>query len=325
MPAGDPFKIIVKETESGRRLDLFIPSKLPNLTRSSAASLANHGKIEVSGYKKKASYKVKTGDIVTGVVPETESILSFPEPESISIHILFEDDDLIVVNKPVGMVVHPSPGHSSKTLVNALLYHRPDIRYVGEASRSGIVHRLDKDTSGVILIAKTPDAHRKISSDFKIRKNIRKKYLALVFGRMDKETGTIDLPIGRHPVDRKKISVSSKRPKDAETLWTVQEEYNEVSLLELEIKTGRTHQIRVHCAAIHHPVLGDLVYGSRKTINRIIDKDTRQLIQQVSRQMLHAWKLRIVHPGTGKEMSFEAPVPKDMADIIEGLGGTNKA
>jgi 23S rRNA pseudouridine1911/1915/1917 synthase len=244
-----------------------------------------------------------------------------PEPESIALHIVFEDDDLIVVNKPVGMVVHPSPGHSSKTLVNALLYHRPDIRHIGEESRSGIVHRLDKDTSGVILIAKTQDAHKKISSDFKTRQHIQKKYLALVFGRMDQETGKIDLPLGRHPVDRKKMSVSSKRPKNAETLWTVKEEYSEVSLLKLVIKTGRTHQIRVHCAAIHHPVVGDLVYGSRKTINRIRGKDTRQLIQGISRQMLHAWKLSIIHPRTEERMSFEAPVPKDMADVMEGLRG----
>ena len=321
MPAGDPFKIIVKETESGRRLDLYITSKLSNLTRNSASTLINNGEIVVSGVKKKASYKVKTGDAITGVISKPESILSPPHPEPVPLHILFEDDHLIVVSKPAGTVVHPSPGHETNTLVNALLYHRPDIRYIGDESRSGIVHRLDKDTSGVLLIAKTQAAHQKISSFFKTRQHIQKKYLALVYGRMDEDSGRIDAPLGRHPVDRKKISVTSRHPKDAETLWKVKEEYNELSLLELEIKTGRTHQIRVHCAAAHHPVVGDLVYGNRKTINRISNKETKQLIRGVSRQMLHAWKLSINHPESGEKMSFEAPVPKDMADVIEGLRG----
>ncbi|MBW1894888.1 MAG: RluA family pseudouridine synthase, partial [Deltaproteobacteria bacterium] len=316
MPAGDPFKIIVKESESGRRLDLLVASIIPDCPRNSAASLVNNGKIKVSGYQRKAGYKVKTGEVISGIIPESGPIRVQPEPESISINTLFEDDEIIVVNKPPGMVVHPSPGHSSGTLVNALLYHRPDIKYVGDESRSGIVHRLDKDTSGVILIAKTPEAHKKISSDFKARRNVQKKYLALVFGGMNKESGKIDLPIGRHPADRKKISITSRRPRNAETFWKVKERYNELTLLELEIKTGRTHQIRVHCAAIHHPVVGDLVYGSRKTVNRIAESETKRLIQGVSRQMLHAWQLGIIHPGTGKQMVFEAPVPDDMTDVI---------
>ena len=174
MPAGDPFKIIVKESESGRRLDLLVASTIPDYSRSSAASLVNSGKIKVSGHQKKAGYKVKTGEVISGIIPESGSIRVPPEPESISINILFEDDEIIVVNKPPGMVVHPSPGHSSGTLVNALLYHRPDIKYAGDESRSGIVHRLDKDTSGVILIAKTPEAHKKISFDFKARRNVQK-------------------------------------------------------------------------------------------------------------------------------------------------------
>lgn len=319
MPAGDPFKIIVKESESGRRLDLLVASIIPDCSRNSAASFANNGKIKVSGYQRKAGYKVKTGEVISGIVPELGSIRVPPEPESIPINILFEDDEIIVVNKPPGMVVHPSPGHSSGTLVNALLYHRPDIKYAGDESRSGIVHRLDKDTSGVMLIAKTQEAHKTISSDFKARRNIKKIYLALVFGRMDKESGKIDLPIGRHPADRKKISITSRRPRDAETFWKVKEKYNELTFLELEIKTGRTHQIRVHCAAMHHPVVGDLVYGSWKTINRIAESETKRLIQGVSRQMLHAWQLGIMHPGTGKQMVFEAPVPDDMTDVIEGL------
>jgi len=324
MSAGDPFEIIVEETDSGRRLDTYISAKRPHLTRNSAASLINNGEIVVSGCRKKASYKVKTGDTITGEIEEAEPPIPPPLPEPIPLHILFEDNYLIVIDKPAGMVVHPSPGHARNTLVNALLNYFPDIRHIGDESRSGIVHRLDKDTSGVMLVAKTEHVHRDISSFFKTRRHVQKRYLALVYGRMDETSGRIDLPLGRHPVDRKKISVNSNRPKDAETFWTVREEYKGLSLLELEIKTGRTHQIRVHCAATHHPVVGDTVYGSRKTLNRIKDKATRELIQGVKRQMLHAWKLLITHPETGKEMLFEAPIPGDMAKVIDGLRGVNE-
>ena len=191
MSAGDPFEIIVEETDSGRRLDSYISAKLPRLARSSAASLINNGDIVVSGCRKKASYKVKTGDTITGDIEEAEILTPPPQPEPVPLHILFEDDYLIIINKPAGMVVHPSPGHDRNTLVNALLNYFPDIRHIGDESRSGIVHRLDKDTSGVMLVAKTRHVHQEISSYFKTRQHVQKRYLALVYGRMDEKSGRI--------------------------------------------------------------------------------------------------------------------------------------
>ena len=236
------------------------------------------------------------------------------KPEPIPIDILYQDNDIIVLNKQPGMVVHPAPGHYSGTLVNALLYHCPELEGIGGEIRPGIVHRLDKDTSGVMVVAKNSVAHHDLALQFKLR-HIKKKYLALVYGRMQSESGTVSLPIGRHPVDRKKMSIHSRKSRMAETTWRVRKRFSRATLVELGLKTGRTHQIRVHCAAIKHPVVGDSVYGGRK-----VEKNTtNDLLRSVPRQMLHAWQLEFTHPTKQKTLCFEAPIPPDMTDILDNL------
>jgi 23S rRNA pseudouridine1911/1915/1917 synthase len=238
------------------------------------------------------------------------------KPESIPIEILYEDDDIVVINKQAGIVVHPAPGHYSGTLVNALLHHCPGLNGIGGAMRPGIVHRLDKDTSGALVVAKNDKAHVNLSKQFKSRQ-IKKKYLALVYGKMESDSGSVSLPIGRHPVDRKKMSTNSKKSRVAETTWHVRERFESASLIEVDLKTGRTHQIRVHCAAVKHPVLGDTVYGPRKTGRE--NKNLKDVFKSVSRQMLHAWRLEFTHPVTETKVSFEAPIPSDMQAVITAL------
>jgi len=219
-----------------------------------------------------------------------------------------------VINKPPGIVVHPAPGHHSGTLVNALLYHCPKLEGIGGEIRPGIVHRLDKDTSGVMVVAKNSAAHQDLALQFKSRR-IKKKYLALVYGRMASDSGRVELPIGRHPVERKKMSTHSRKSRLAETTWQVRKRFAQATLLEIHLKTGRTHQIRVHCAAIKHPVVGDSVYGGRKAGKSM----AYDLLKSVPRQMLHAWQLEFAHPKTQKMRCFEAPIPSDIGDILDKL------
>jgi len=213
-------------------------------------------------------------------------------------------------------VVHPAPGHHSGTLVNALLYHCPKLNGIGGALRPGIVHRLDKDTSGVLVVAKNDSTHIHLSKQFRSRQ-VKKKYLALVYGKLESDSGSVSFPIGRHPVDRKKMSTNSRKSREAETTWQIRERFEAASLIEVNLKTGRTHQIRVHCAAIRHPVVGDKVYGPRKRGKNIIyDKN---LIESIPRQMLHAWRIELTHPKTEEMVSFEAPIPSDMQTLITVL------
>jgi 23S rRNA pseudouridine1911/1915/1917 synthase len=220
-------------------------------------------------------------------------------------------------------VVHPAPGHYSGTLVNGLLHHCPDLGGIGGELRPGIVHRLDKDTSGTMIVAKNDAAHRHLSRQFKSRQ-INKEYLALVHGTLKTGTGKIKLPIGRHPVDRKRMSTISHKGRTAETDWWVKEEFQGVTLLLLNLKTGRTHQIRVHCAALHHPIVGDKVYRPRK-LEKTVAKGHKQsdklllILKSVKRQMLHAWRLSFTHPYSAKAVSFESPLPQDMAGLIDSI------
>ncbi|MDA3835473.1 MAG: RluA family pseudouridine synthase [Spirochaetales bacterium] len=308
------FSFYVDEHESGSRLDVVIASHISNCSRSHSASLIRKGKILVQGAVKKAGYHVKTGDEISGTITPPEPILSEPEP--IELDIIYEDKYLVVINKQPGLVVHPAPGHYTGTLVNALLYHCKDLDYPEEKLRPGIVHRLDKDTSGTMVIAKNEVVHNSLAAQFKDRK-IKKEYLALVCGEMESESGTILLPIGRHPVERKKMSTISRKGRSAETLWRVKERFVNITLLEIGLKTGRTHQIRVHCAAIHYPVLGDLVYCNRRA--RKISEAASNLIKEVPRQMLHAWRLELIHPVTEKIMLFVSPVPEDMENVMKKL------
>ena len=308
------FTIRVETTDSGKRLDFLVASRIEDCSRSFAATLIRNGKIRIQGEVKKPGYRVRAGEEVRGHFPFPEHVLFKPEP--IPIHILHEDDDIIVVNKQPGLVVHPAAGHYSGTLVNGLLYHCPMLEGIGGELRPGIVHRLDKDTSGVLVVAKNSRAHHRLSDQFKNR-TIKKKYLALVHGKMKADSGTISLPIGRHPVDRKKMSVYSKKSRNAETTWKIKERFILSTLIDIDLKTGRTHQIRVHCAAINHPVMGDPVYGGRRGNVKIeISKDYRL---SVPRQMLHAWRLELTHPSTQTILCFEAPIPSDILDTITAL------
>ena len=313
------FSIIADEHSAGQRLDVLIASHLTDCSRSLAAALIRKGIIQVGSETRKPGYRVQTGDRIWGSIPRPETSVFRPEP--IPIRVIYEDADIILINKPAGFVVHPSPGHADGTLVNALLHHCPDIRGIGGEMRPGIVHRLDKDTSGILVAAKNASAMAGLAEQFQSR-SVRKKYLALVHGETEKDSGSIDLPIGRHPADRKKMSVISTKGKTAETLWRVRKRFPETTLLDIDLKTGRTHQIRVHCTAIGHPLVGDPVYGNR--IPKRHSPEILSLLKTVSRQMLHAWQIHLIHPGTGEEISFEAPVPSDMAQLISSLEERSK-
>ena len=311
------FTILVEKHDSGKRLDIVIASRLSDCSRSLAATLIREGEILVQRTSSKPGYRVKTGDEIYGHIPHSEPVLFKPEP--IQINILYEDECFIVVNKQPGLVVHPGAGHYTGTLVNGLLYHCKGLEGVGDKLRPGIVHRLDKDTSGALVVAKNDVAYHNLSQQFKSRK-IKKEYLALVYGEMESESGTVSLPVGRHPVHRKKMSTVSRKGRVAETSWQTEERFHGATLLKVNLKTGRTHQIRVHCAAINHPVIGDSLYGGRKTIARLFKgQDVSNCIKTLPRQMLHAWRLQFTHPVTEKNMSFEASIPRDMTELIDAL------
>lgn len=327
MPKSGDFHFQVDASQAGSRLDVFLSTRLLDCSRSFAAELINQEKILVNRSSKKPGYRIRRGDQIQGTVPQTEPLTFQPEP--IPIRIVYEDDHLLVVDKPAGLVVHPAPGHFSGTLVNALLYHCPSLGRIGGEPRPGIVHRLDKGTSGLLAVAKNDASQRHLVRQFK-RRQVAKEYLALVFGRMASESGVVNLPIGRHPVDRKRMSTLSRKKRDAETLWRVREDLNGITLLELHLKTGRTHQIRVHCAAINHPIVGDPVYRPGKLEKKIRLKGDLQdavigLIRQSKRQMLHAAKLQLTHPQTEQFMTFESPLPEDMANLLEKLRKLSKS
>ncbi len=308
------FSLIADEHGAGQRLDVVVASHIPECSRSLASALIRKGIIQVEGQPRKPGYHVQPGDRICGSIPIPESPVFRPEP--IPIRVIYEDADIILIDKPPGFVVHPAAGHADGTLVNALLHHCPDIRGIGGEMRPGIVHRLDKDTSGILVAAKNAAAMAHLAEQFQAR-SVRKKYLALVHGETEKDSGSILLPIGRHPADRKKMSVISRRGKTAETLWRVRKRFPETTLLDIDLKTGRTHQIRVHCAAIGHPLVGDPVYGSRSPKRH--SPEISDLFKSVSRQMLHARQIQLIHPSSGEEMIFEAPIPEDMAQLITCL------
>jgi len=306
----------VTESAAGRRLDTVVAARLPALSRSYVGRLIRAGHITVNGIRKKPGYVTRPGDIIRCEIPPPQPITCKPEP--IPLSILYEDADLIVLNKPAGLVVHPAPGHRSGTLVNALLYHCGDLKGIGGELRPGIVHRLDKDTSGTLVVAKNDMAHHGLSRQFKNR-HVGKRYLALVYGAMKASAGVIDLPIGRHPTHRKKMSTTSRQSRSTETRWQIKESLSGVTLLEVDLKTGRTHQVRVHCAAMGHPVVGDATYGGKKRWKALPSQALQQVLKGVRRQMLHAWTLRFEHPRTGRWMDFDSPLPKDMALLVEAL------
>ena len=298
------------------RLDKLVLARYPDFSRSRIEGLVKAGFVTVNGaVAEKAGMKVSEDDeIVVEIPPPVPAV---PEPEDIPLDVVFEDDDMIVVNKPAGLVVHPAPGHFTGTLVNALLHHCPNLSGIGGVARPGIVHRLDQDTSGLIVVAKSQPAMDGLVKAFSSHKNIEKTYLAAChrapqgspgYGRL---AGRIENLIGRHPVDRKRMAIVEKNGKLAITNWRVlpvSSQPSQLSLLECRIETGRTHQIRVHMASLGYPVIGDKVYGKSALDNR--------LDPVPARQMLHAWKLKLWHPVKNVEMSFEAPVPSDMRPYL---------
>ena len=305
---------IVTENHVGKRLDIFIAHYEPHISRTRIQGMIKDGHVLVDDRIEKPGHKTKLGEVIAIDLPEKK--IHDVLPEFIPLYIIYEDAHIIVLNKPSGLVVHPAPGNYTGTLVNALMYHYGNLPcpnsglHQGERERAGIVHRLDKDTSGVMVVARTKEALRSLSMQFKNR-IVRKQYLAVVAGVIKKGSGTIDTGIGRHVTDRMKISVHTHKAREAITGFVVKERYRQATLVEIEIKTGRTHQIRVHMAHKGYPILGDRVYGGARVMKLGSDA--------VPRQMLHAVTLSLLHPDTGHPMTFTAPLPIDMLAIIEKL------
>ncbi|HEY3426235.1 MAG TPA: RluA family pseudouridine synthase [Negativicutes bacterium] len=300
-----PINVIeTSEINIGERLDVFLTQHFKTASRSHLQKLISAGQVKINNRQVKANYKIQTGDLIEVIVSEAKPIAAVPE--SIPLTILFEDDDLIVIDKPRGMVVHPAAGNYHGTLVNALLAHCDDLSGINGEIRPGIVHRLDKDTSGVMVAAKSDRAHISLAKQIKDRTASR-RYLAIVHGNIKEEQGIINAPIGRHPVDRKKMAVTFSNSKEAITHFRIIERFGEHTLVECKLKTGRTHQIRVHMAYIGHPVVGDPKYGPERTPFLITG------------QALHSTELIFVHPVSGLKMVFTAPLPGDMQEILTDL------
>ncbi|HER8859891.1 ribosomal large subunit pseudouridine synthase D [Streptococcus pyogenes] len=286
---------------SGQRLDKTLADLSP-LSRGQANDQIKQGLVLVNGQQKKAKYTVQAGDVICFELPK-EEVLEY-QAQNIPLDIIYEDDALAIINKPQGMVVHPSAGHPSGTMVNALMYHIKDLSSINGVVRPGIVHRIDKDTSGLLMVAKTDAAHQALAEELKAKKSLR-KYLAIVHGNLLNDRGMIEAPIGRSEKDRKKQAVTAKG-KEAVTRFTVLERFGDYSLVELQLETGRTHQIRVHMAYIGHPVAGDPLYGPRKTLSG-------------HGQFLHAKTLGLTHPMTGKEMIFTVEAPEIFQKVLKLL------
>jgi len=296
------FRVSAKDVR--RRLDLFLTDRLPSrISRSRIQKLIKSGAILVNGSVRKSHYSVEGGDVIeVGSLPKEEISI---RPEKIALDIIHEDEKIIVINKPAGMVVHPAPGNYSRTVVNALLYHTKRLSDISK-ERPGIIHRLDKDTSGVLVAAKDALAHAFIARQFK-KRTIDKRYLVFVEGTVQLDNGEILAPIARHARDRKRMAVNFTDGKEAATLYRVVERYKTGTLLEIKIQTGRTHQIRVHLAYFGHPVVGDRTYGTKRTDSLI------------RRQALHSSKIVLLHPETKERVSYEAEMPQDMKRLMEKL------
>ncbi len=288
--------------DDGRRLDVVVAAHFPRFSRSRIAGLAHDGRILIDGVARKPAFRIRSGQRIDVGVPAPEPAGLRPEP--IPLDVIYEDDDLLVVNKPAGLTVHPAPGHPSGTLVNAVLAHVPTLPGIGGTLRPGIVHRLDKDTSGLIVIAKTEEAHVSLSSQLRDHK-VARTYLVIVRGTLRRDAGTISAPVGRHPVRRTRIAVTA-RGRAAVTHYAVLERFPDATLVACRLETGRTHQIRVHMTHIGHPIVGDPVYG-------------RAPAPEIRRQALHAARLEFTHPRTGRGVVCTAPLPEDFARLLTHL------
>jgi len=300
------FNLLVVET--GERLDRYLAEELPDLSRSRIQQLIEQGTVQLNG-KVCTSKKIniKVGDRISLEIPEVQPLEL--QAEDIALDILYEDDQIIILNKPAGLVVHPAPGHPDGTLVNALLAHCPNLPGIGGVQRPGIVHRLDKDTTGAIAIAKTDIAYQQLQAQLQA-KTARREYLGVVYGAPKTESGTIDLPIGRNPQDRKKMAVVpiEKGGRTAITHWRILERFGNYTLIHFQLETGRTHQIRVHSAKIGHPIVGDPIYSSGHSVG-----------VNLSGQALHAWRLKLQHPLSGNDIEVTAPLPQNLTTLLEVL------
>lgn len=298
-------EFIIEEASAGERIDKFLSDSIPDMSRAYIQKLIKDGQITVNQKDIKSNYKLSVGDVVCLHEPELQ------EPdikaENIPLDILYEDSDLLIVNKPKGMVVHPSAGHYSGTLVNALMYYcKEDLSGINGVMRPGIVHRIDMDTTGSILVCKNDFTHNAIAEQLKVH-SITRVYHALVHGVLKNDEGTINAPIGRHPIDRKKMSINEKNGKEAVTHYKVLKRFKNFTYIECRLETGRTHQIRVHMSSIYHPLLGDAVYGPAKCPFKL------------QGQTLHAKTIGIRHPRTGEYLEIEAPLPEYFSDLLKKL------
>ena len=287
------------------RLDKYLAEQFPEQTRSYLQKLIKDGEVTVNGKNVKTGYQLSKGDEVSVNIPEPKEL--DVEPQKMDLDIVYEDDDVILVNKPKGMVVHPAPGHTTDTLVNGLLYHCKDnLSGINGVARPGIVHRIDRDTTGILIVCKNDMSHNSIAAQLK-EHSINRRYRALVHGNLKDDTGTVEGSIGRHPIDRKKMAINEKNGKPAVTHYTVLERFGNYTLIECKLETGRTHQIRVHMTSIGHPLVGDEVYGPAKCPFKL------------QGQCLHAMVLGFVHPRTGEYMEFSADLPEYFEDLLRKL------
>jgi 23S rRNA pseudouridine1911/1915/1917 synthase len=317
----EPIQLVVSEADAGCRVDWFLARRFPQFSRVFMRKVVNSEAVRVDGKRVKGSLRLKAGQRVTIVLPELPR--QGPQPENIPLEVLFEDEHLVAINKPPGMVVHPAKGHWSGTLTAALQYHFNSLSSVGGPSRPGVVHRLDRDTTGVIVVAKTDQAHFRLAEQFENR-DLLKEYTAIVLGSLERDRDVIDLPIGPHPYQREKMAIRRDElvGRPARTFYEVVERFAGLTLLRVLPKTGRTHQIRVHLAAVGAPVLCDRLYGGRARITlheiarrRMADPD-RVLLE---RQALHAARIVFSHPITGTQIDISAPLPGDMQEVLEAL------
>lgn len=307
MDNNNVFEFIIDEDMKGTRLDVVLSLVIEEASRSHLQKLIDIGRVEVNGEPGSSKkYKVKTGDTVKVTIPEPVHLNVIPE--AIPIDIVYEDDDVLVVDKPKGMVVHPAAGNYTGTLVNAILYHCRSLSSINGVIRPGIVHRIDKDTSGLLMIAKNDTAHRSLAEQLASH-SITRAYRAIVYHNFHEDEGTVDAPIGRDPKNRMKMAVTQLNSKEAITHYKVLQRFGSFTYLECRLETGRTHQIRVHMSYINHPLLGDAVYGPKK------------MALGVDTQMLHAKLLGFRHPKTGDYMEFESPLPQEFAAVLKKLGG----
>jgi 23S rRNA pseudouridine1911/1915/1917 synthase len=309
------YRFEVSQENAGSRLDLFLSRMSLELSRNQVQRLIDKNCILVNEKPQKASYRLRSKDqVLVSVPPAPPSQL---EPEPLSLDVVFEDDHLIAINKPSGLVVHPATSHRTSTLVHGLLHHCDHLADLGGPLRPGIVHRLDKDTSGIIVVAKKNSAYRHLSRQFK-EKLVYKEYSALVYGHLRQSSGQFTDPIRRHPKNRKKMGIIAGG-REASTFWWLELLFGEVSLVKVVIKTGRTHQIRVHFAHARHPVVGDATYGGKKRVKSVQNPLMRARLSKVKRQMLHARRLALEHPVTGETLDLSAPLPEDMTDLLQFL------